>query len=508
MSTATIDRIYNSAQPHTALLILEDGTIFEGDGFGAETINTGEICFNTSMSGYQEIMTDPSYAAQIIAFTFPHIGNVGANAVDLEAEKPAALGMITRCLPTNPSNFRATESLSNWLKANNLPGISGIDTRALTHAIRDGGAPNGVIAVNYKAEFDRPALLDMAKAWPGLKGMELAKSVTRKKTQKWEESLWDIKTDSYANANDAKTSASANASASASANTKAANTKANNKGLRIVAFDYGCKSNILRCLASFGCEVVVVPATSSADDVLALKPDGLFLSNGPGDPAATADYSSATIRTLAEGRSIAEGPSPAERRRPISRSAIQGLIKRRNPANNAPGSNLNPSFVLNHSLTTLLNDPLATADYSNAIIPTPAEGGNLAEGKNPAKKGLPIFGICIGHQLIAEAFGAKTFKMPRGHRGANHPVKNIRTGKIEITSQNHGFAVDPQSLTNKDIEVTHISLFDGSIEGIRHKTLPVFSVQYHPEASPGPHDAHYLFERFVEMIKEHKNAAP
>ena len=431
MSTATIDRIYNSAQPHTALLILEDGTIFEGDGFGAQTINTGEICFNTSMSGYQEIMTDLSYAAQIIAFTFPHIGNVGANAVDLEAEKPAALGMITRCLPTNPSNFRAKESLSNWLKANNLPGISGIDTRALTHAIRDGGAPNGVIAVNYKAEFDRPALLDMAKTWPGLKGMELAKSVTRKKTQKWAESLWDIKTDSYASAKAAYAkaantkAANANASASANANTsaKAANTKANNKGLRIVAFDYGCKSNILRCLTSVGCEVEIVPATSSADDVLALKPDGLFLSNGPGDPAATADYSSATIRTL-------------------------------------------------------------------------------------AKKGLPIFGICIGHQLIAEAFGAKTFKMPRGHRGANHPVKNIRTGKIEITSQNHGFAVDRQSLTNKDIEVTHISLFDGSIEGIRHKNLPVFSVQYHPEASPGPHDAHYLFERFVEMIKEHKNAAP
>ena len=457
MSTATIDRIYNSAQPHTALLILEDGTIFEGDGFGAETINTGEICFNTSMSGYQEIMTDLSYAAQIIAFTFPHIGNVGANAVDLEAAVPAALGMITRCLPTNPSNFRATESLSNWLKANNLPGISGIDTRALTHAIRDGGAPNGVIAVNYKAEFDRPALLDMAKAWPGLKGMELAKSVTRKKTQKWAESLWDIKTDSYASAkaayakaaktNAANTkAANASASANASANTKAANTKANNKRLRIVAFDYGCKSNILRCLASVGCEVEVVPATSSADDVLALKPDGLFLSNGPGDPAATADYSSATIRTLAEGRKVAEG-------RKI------------------------------------------------------AEGENITEGPSPAEKGLPIFGICIGHQLIAEAFGAKTFKMPRGHRGANHPVKDISTGKIEITSQNHGFAVDPQSLP-ADIEVTHISLFDGSIEGIRHTNLPVFSVQYHPEASPGPHDAHYLFERFVAMIKEHKNAAP
>ena len=449
MSTATIDRIYNSAQPHTALLILEDGTIFEGDGFGAETINTGEICFNTSMSGYQEIMTDPSYAAQIIAFTFPHIGNVGANAVDLEAAVPAALGMITRCLPTNPSNFRAKESLSNWLKANNLPGISGIDTRALTHAIRDGGAPKGVIAVNYKAEFDRPALLDKAKAWPGLKGMELAQLVTCEETHKWEDPLQDIKTDTRKKTqkwveflSDTKTDPYANA-----------NTKANNKGLRIVAFDYGCKSNILRCLASVGCEVEVVPATSSVDDVLALKPDGLFLSNGPGDPAATADYSSATIRTLAEGRNITEGGKVAEGRKI-------------------------------------------------------AEGPSPAEGKNPAENGLPIFGICIGHQLIAEAFGAKTFKMPRGHRGANHPVKDISTGKIEITSQNHGFAVDRQSLINTDIEVTHISLFDGSIEGIRHKTLPVFSVQYHPEASPGPHDAHYLFERFVTMIKEHKNAAP
>lgn len=395
MTVTSIDRIYAPHQTSTALLILETGQIFEGQGFGAETINAGEVCFNTSMSGYQEIMTDPSYAGQIITFTFPHIGNVGANAIDRETETPAALGMITRCWPTNPSNFRAMEGLSAWLESHNLPGISGIDTRALTRAIRENGAPNGVIAVNHKGEFDRDALLAQARAWPGLKGMDLASTVTRPGNQSWDEAGWTMTDDAYR--------------------------KGDGNGLSIIAFDYGCKHNILRCLTDAGCTVEVVPATTSAEAVLAMQPDGLFLSNGPGDPAATASYASSTIRTLAES-------------------------------------------------------------------------------------GLPVFGICIGHQLIAEAFGAKTYKMDRGHRGANHPVKDIRTGKIEITSQNHGFAVDADSLPDA-LEITHVSLFDGSVEGLRHRELPVFSVQYHPEASPGPHDSQYLFDQFTTMVKRKNNAA-
>ena len=388
MSQTLLDRIAATNQSPTALLILEDGTIFEGTGFGAESIRVGEVCFNTSMTGYQEIMTDPSYAGQIITFTFPHIGNTGTNALDIETDTPAALGMVTRLNPTDPSNYRALDHLSSWLTKHDLPGIGGIDTRALTHHIRENGAPKGVIAVNMKGEFDRDALIKMAQDWPGLAGMDLAKSVTRAQQEDWQQGLWTMASEAYDN----KTSGEIN----------------------IIALDYGCKHNILRCLTDVGFNVHVVPATTSAADILAMAPDGVFLSNGPGDPAATADYAGGEIKTLAE-------------------------------------------------------------------------------------EGLPIFGICIGHQLIAEAFGASTFKMARGHRGANHPVKDLATGKIEITSQNHGFAVDPESLPDH-LEVTHLSLFDGSVEGLRHKSLPVFSVQYHPESSPGPHDSQYLFRRFADLV--------
>jgi carbamoyl-phosphate synthase small subunit len=387
--------IYQPSFEHpTALLILEDNTILKGHGFGAETIRVGEVCFNTSMTGYQEIMTDPSYAGQIITFTFPHIGNTGTNNIDIETETPAALGMIVTHLPTPPSNYRSHQSLDEWLTSISMPGIAGIDTRALTQRIRDQGAPKGVLAVNYKGEFDIPALQAMLQAWPGLAGMELAASVTSANTHNWTEGGWDMVADSY--------------------------NKTTDHGPHIVSFDFGCKLNILRCLGDASGKVTVVPADTSAEAIFKMKPDGVFLSNGPGDPAATADYAAPVIRQIAEA-------------------------------------------------------------------------------------GIPIFGICIGHQLIAEAFGAKTFKMERGHRGANHPVKELVTGMIEITSQNHGFAVDPDSLPDH-LSVTHISLFDGSVEGLRHTELPVFCVQYHPEASPGPHDAHHLFTRFAEMIGKAKSS--
>lgn len=371
----------------TALLVLNDGAVFEGFGFGAETTKTGEICFNTGLTGYQETLTDPSYAAQIITFTFPHIGNVGTNIEDRETVTPSALGLITREKPTEPSSWRSETSFDEWLKSYDLPGIYGIDTRALTRRIRDLGAPNGVVAVNYKGAFDRERLKQMAASWAGLEGMDLAKIVSTKQRYEWDEMRWS-RLDGHANQN--------------------------NPTHHVVAIDYGAKRNILRCLASAGCRVTVVPADTTAQEILELKPDGVFLSNGPGDPSATGVYAVATIRALLE-------------------------------------------------------------------------------------RNMPVFGICLGHQLLALALGGRTEKMHLGHRGANHPVKDLTTGKVEITSQNHGFRVIPESLP-ANVEITHQSLFDGTNEGLRVTDKPAFSVQYHPEASPGPMDSYYLFERFIDMM--------
>jgi carbamoyl-phosphate synthase small subunit len=377
----------------TGAIVLADGSVFFGRGFGAPGQAVGEICFNTSITGYQEILTDPSYAGQIINFTFPHIGNVGTNDADIETINPAARGLIVREDITAPSSWRAARHFDAWLKNHNLPGISGIDTRAITRRIRDIGAPNGVIAHAPDGKFDFDALYKEAKEWPGLEGMDLAKDVSCTQMYKWDETSWSLK-EGYG--------------------------KQTNPQFKVVAVDYGAKRNILRCLASAGCDVTVVPGHSSAEDILAHKPDGVFLSNGPGDPEATGVYAVPAIRAL------------------------------------------------------------------------------LA-------RNIPVFGICLGHQLLALALGGKTKKMHLGHRGGNHPVKDLETGKVEITSQNHGFQVLPESLP-KDAVVTHVSLFDGSNEGLRLKNKPVFSVQYHPEAAPGPQDSHYLFDRFVENIKTSKTA--
>ncbi len=370
----------------TAAVILADGTIFWGRGFGAKTKAAGEICFNTSMTGYQEILTDPSYAGQIITFTFPHIGNVGTNAEDIETATPACRGLIVREAVTAPANWRAGNNLQSWLEAHGIPGISGIDTRALTQHIRDKGAPTGLIV--HAENFDIDALKKEAAQWPGLEGMDLAKDVSCTQSYSWDEMSWAWGK-GYA--------------------------RQDKPAFHVVAIDYGAKRNILRCLASAGCKVTVVPASASAADVLRHNPDGIFLSNGPGDPAATGVYAVPVIREL-------------------------------------------------------------------------------------LKSGKPLFGICLGHQLLALALGGQTAKMPLGHRGANHPVKDLSTGKVEITSQNHGFHVLPGSLP-PEAEATHVSLFDGTNEGLKLKGKPVFSVQYHPEASPGPHDSHYLFERFTALMK-------
>ena len=376
----------------TAALVLADGTVFWGYGLGAATTKVGEVCFNTSLTGYQEILTDPSYAGQIITFTFPHIGNVGANDADIETITPPARGLVLRAAITDPSNYRATRHLDDWLKSHDLPGISGIDTRKLTRRIRDEGAPNGALCHAPDGNLDIAELHRLAAEWPGLEGMDLAKEVSCRQTYKWEETRWAFaegdRPEGYGALTDAKK--------------------------KVVAIDYGAKRNILRCLASAGCDVTVVPATASVEDILQHAPDGVFLANGPGDPAATGTYAV-----------------------PV----IQELIRR----------------------------------------------------------DMPIFGICLGHQMLALAMGGKTGKMERGHRGANHPVKDNETGKVEITSQNHGFVVLPDSLPD-NVEVTHVSLFDGTVEGLKVKDKPVFSVQHHPEASPGPHDSHYLFTRFVDMM--------
>ena len=373
----------------TAALVLEDGSVFTGYGFGAAAAHTGEVCFNTSMTGYQEILTDPSYAGQIITFTFPHIGNVGINDQDFETDLPAALGLIVRQPVTNPASWRATSDLDSWLKAHNLPGISGIDTRALVRRIRALGAPRGTLCHAPEGAIDLGALREMAAGWAGLKNMDLAREVTCETAHDWRQGSWQMDQSAYR-----KTASE----------------------YRVVAVDFGCKHNILRCPEDAGCAVHVVPSQTTADEILALKPDGVFLSNGPGDPAATASHAGPTIAKLID-------------------------------------------------------------------------------------QNIPLFGICIGHQLMALALGAKTHKMDRGHRGANHPVKDLETGKIEITSQNHGFVVDPDSLP-QTLTVSHISLFDQSIEGLRHTSKPAFCVQYHPESSPGPHDSRYLFDRFTDLMKK------
>ncbi len=379
-----------------ALLILDNGDVYHGYGFGAETESVGELCFNTSMTGYQEILTDPSYAGQIINFTFPHIGNVGTNPTDMETAQPSALGLITRNRVTTPSNWRNKKPFTEWLFTHNLPGISGIDTRALTHKIRNEGARTALISFQKNANFDLKAISKKISAWPGLKGMDLAKTVTCSTSTEWSGSTFCFDFEQ-----------------------QKSRSKIAKKQYKVVALDFGIKHNILRCLETAGCRVIVLPADTSAEDVLAQNPDGIFLSNGPGDPAATAKYAGREILTLTES-------------------------------------------------------------------------------------GIPMFGICIGHQLIALAFGGSTSKMDKGHRGANHPVKVINANRIEITSQNHGFVVDENKLPDC-LEVTHRSLFDGSIEGLKHKNLPVFSVQYHPEASPGPHDARNLFNYFSYLMDKRTN---
>ncbi|HWK43869.1 MAG TPA: glutamine-hydrolyzing carbamoyl-phosphate synthase small subunit [Stellaceae bacterium] len=374
----------------TAALVLADGRVFWGYGIGATGVSVGEVCFNTSITGYQEILTDPSYAGQIITFTFPHIGNVGANPEDLEATAPAARGLVIREPITAPSNYRATQSLDSWLKSNGVVGISGVDTRALTRHIRDTGAPSGTLCHAPDGAIDVADLATRAVAWPGLEGMDLAIDVTTRQTYQWTESRWDRVTGYGSQIKPSR---------------------------HVVAIDYGIKRNILRELAALGCRVTVVPADATAADILRHQPDGIFLSNGPGDPAATGRYAV-----------------------PV----LQELI----------GS------------------------------------------------GVPVFGICLGHQLLGLAVGGQTTKMDLGHRGANQPVKDLTTGKVEITSQNHGFRVMPETLP-KDVTQTHVSLFDQSNEGLRIDGKPVFSVQYHPEASPGPKDSNYLFERFMRLIEEH-----
>ena len=381
--------VANAVPPEwaSAVLILGDGSLFWGRGIGAEGEALGEVCFNTSITGYQEILTDPSYAGQIITFTFPHIGNVGTNEEDIETATPAARGLILRADITAPSNFRAEADLGAWLERHGLSGIAGIDTRRLTRRIRDGGAPNGIVHFAANRHFDLAELRARAAQWPGLEGMDLAREVSCRQSYDWAETRWALGQGYGA---------------------------LEKPRYRVVAMDFGIKRNILRCLADLGCQVTVVPADTSAEDILARQPDGIFLANGPGDPAATGVY----------------------------------------------------------------------------VVP---------ELKKLLATDVPIFGICLGHQMLALALGGQSEKMLRGHRGANQPVKDLETGKVEITSQNHGFVIRADSLP-AGVTATHVSLFDGSLEGLMVEGKPVFSVQYHPEASPGPQDSHYLFQRFVDLM--------
>ena len=381
--------IFSNLRP--AILVLENKSIFKGIGLGYQGEATGEVCFNTSLTGYQEIISDPSYAGQIINFTFPHIGNVGTNNEDIESDKIWTRGVIFNSEITSPSNYRSLQNLDNWLKKNKIVGITGLDTRNLTNFIRDNGAPKGTIANNINRKFNISKLIKKSINWPGLKGMDLAKEVTTPKTYTWK----GLKTWK-----------------------KIKGFEINKKRkFKIVAIDFGIKKNILRYFSNYDCEVKVVSCKTKSNEILKLKPHGVFLSNGPGDPAATGKYAINVVKKLIQG-------------------------------------------------------------------------------------GVPLFGICLGHQILALALDAKTRKMKLGHRGANHPVKNLLTNKVEITSQNHGFEVIKESL-KKNTEITHLSLFDKSIEGIRLKNKPVFSVQYHPEANPGPQDSKYLFNHFMEDIKKY-----
>jgi carbamoyl-phosphate synthase small subunit len=392
----TDDISTTAAAPAAALLrgrgalALADGTVFEGIGFGASGHAVGEVCFNTAMTGYEEILSDPSYAGQIVAFTFPHIGIVGANSEDIESLNPAVRALVVRADAEQPSNYRALSTLDRWLKSHNIPGLAGIDTRALTIHIREKGMPHGVVAHAPDGNLDIDSLIAAARAFPGLEGLDLAKEVSCRQTYTWRETPW-----------------------------------AWNKGYgdtekaswRAVVLDYGVKRNILRQLAGHGAEIVVLPAEATFEDILRYEPDGVLLSNGPGDPAATGTYAIPTIKALVAAN-------------------------------------------------------------------------------------LPVFGICLGHQMLGLALGARTRKMAQGHHGANHPVKDLETGKVEIVSMNHGFTVDRDTLPSS-VKETHVSLFDGTNCGIALEGKPVFSVQYHPEASPGPMDSHYLFERFAKAAKAH-----
>lgn len=372
------------------VLVLADGTVFEGTGFGAAARAVGEVCFNTAMTGYEEILTDPSYAGQIVAFTFPHIGIVGTNSEDIESLNPAVRALVVRAAAEYPSNYRALSTLDRWLKLHNIPGIAGIDTRALTVRIREKGMPHGVVAHAPDGKLDIDALVAEARGFPGLEGLDLAKDVSCRQSYTWRELPWK-----WNEGYDTQQKPS----------------------WRAVVLDYGVKRNILRQLAGRGAEIVVLPAQSSFEDVLRYNPDGVLLSNGPGDPAATGEYAIPTIKALVDAK-------------------------------------------------------------------------------------LPVFGICLGHQMLGLALGAKTRKMPQGHHGANHPVKDLETGKVEIVSMNHGFAVDRDTLP-LGVKETHVSLFDGTNCGLALEGRPVYSVQYHPEASPGPMDSHYLFDRFAKTARAH-----
>jgi len=392
LTTKRKNKIAIKSHFSSAILVLENKSIFKGVGLGYQGDVTGEVCFNTSLTGYQEIISDPSYAGQIINFTFPHIGNVGTNNEDLESDKIWTRGVIFNSEITSPSNYRSLKNLDEWLKKNKIVGITGLDTRSLTNYIRDNGAPKGTISNNKKGNFNIKKLLNNSIKWPGLNGLDLAQEVTTKKIYKWKGLKTWKKEKGFE--------------------------KNKKKSLKVVAIDYGIKKNILRYFSNYDCEVIVVPCKKSPDEILKLKPNGIFLSNGPGDPAATGKYAIKTIQKL-------------------------------------------------------------------------------------IKSDLPIFGICLGHQILALALNAKTKKMKLGHRGANHPVKNLINNKVEITSQNHGFEILKESL-GKNVQVTHKSLFDNCIEGIKLKNKPVFSVQYHPESNPGPQDSHYLFGDFIKEVK--KNA--